>query len=145
MLTFVVKLRFQQPCLIPLNKIFAISLPSSHFLTATLDFTSFFTTVFWGCTLFLKLGCFRLDFTFYNCILWSWHIAVINCCLLLFCLLLYIGCSMDWSIYFFALCTWLTFFIFHNHFCGNACTFTKLAKPSNVWFFTPLNSLPDDF
>jgi len=29
-------------------KIFAISLPSSHFLTATLDFTSFFTIAFLG-------------------------------------------------------------------------------------------------
>jgi len=38
----------------------------SHFLAATLDFTSFFTTAFLGGrTLFLQLGCFGLD-TFYS-------------------------------------------------------------------------------
>jgi len=35
-----------------------------HFLAATLDFTSFFTTVFLGAAFaFLQLGCFGLDST----------------------------------------------------------------------------------
>jgi len=34
----------------------------SHFLAATLDFTSFFTTAFLGAAqFFLQLGCFGLD------------------------------------------------------------------------------------
>jgi len=43
------------------TKLFAISLHHSHFLTATLDFTSFLQ---WpsGHTLFIQLGCFGLDF-----------------------------------------------------------------------------------
>jgi len=41
---------------------FAISLPSSHFLAATLDFTSFFTMAFSGAAqFFLQLGFFGLD------------------------------------------------------------------------------------
>jgi len=42
-------------------KIFAISLPSSHFLAATLDFTSFFTMAFLGVTHLFYLG--NLKFT----------------------------------------------------------------------------------
>jgi len=33
----------------------------SHFLAATLDFTSFFTMAFLGPHTFLQLGCFGLD------------------------------------------------------------------------------------
>jgi len=35
----------------------------SHFLTPTLDFTSFFTMAFLGPHPFLQLGCFGLDYT----------------------------------------------------------------------------------
>ena len=44
----------------------------SHFLAATLDFTSFFTIAFLRATLFLQLGYFGLGFTsFCICILWD--------------------------------------------------------------------------
>jgi len=35
----------------------------SHFLAATLDFSSFSQQQSWGCTLFLQQGYFGLDFT----------------------------------------------------------------------------------
>jgi len=59
-------------------KVFAISLPSSHFLAATLNFKSFFTMG--GCTLFLQLGCF--GFSFCNYILCSISPSLIKCLLL---------------------------------------------------------------
>ena len=41
----------------------------SHFLAATLNFTSFLPWIFGGCTPFLQLGFFALDITYYcNCI-----------------------------------------------------------------------------
>ena len=67
---------------------FAISLPSQPFLGQHFDFT-FFHIILGGCTLFLQLGDFGLDFTFYNCILRSWQIT----CLLLF-VLFFIGSNL---------------------------------------------------
>jgi len=53
-------------------KILPLAYHHSHFLATTLDFTSFFTMPFLGCTLLLQLGCFGLDFIpFCNCILCS--------------------------------------------------------------------------
>jgi len=48
-----------------LLKILPLAYHHSHFLAATLDFTSFFTMVFLGRTLFLQLGCLGLDNTHY--------------------------------------------------------------------------------
>jgi len=42
-----------------LLKILPLAYHHSHFLAATLNFTSFFPI--WGRTLFLQLGCFGLD------------------------------------------------------------------------------------
>ena len=53
-----------------LLKIIPLTYHHSHFLAATLDFTSFFAIAFLRAALFfLQLGCFGLDFTsFYICI-----------------------------------------------------------------------------
>ena len=47
----------------PLLKFLPLTYHHSHFLVATLDFTSFHHSLFEGYTLFLQLGCFGLDFT----------------------------------------------------------------------------------
>jgi len=54
------------------------SCQTDHFLAATLYFTSFFTMAFLGATHFFYIwAVFGLDFTsFCNCILQSWHIAI---------------------------------------------------------------------
>jgi len=46
-------------------KIFAISLPSNHFLAAYFDFTSFFTKAFLGATHFFTVGLFWIRFHFF--------------------------------------------------------------------------------
>ena len=55
-------------------KILPLTYHHSHFLAATLDFTSFFTIAFLRAThFFLQLGCFWLDFTsFCICMPQSW-------------------------------------------------------------------------
>ena len=45
-----------------LLKFLPLTCHHSHFLAATLDFTSFFTIAFLRAALFLQLGCFGLDF-----------------------------------------------------------------------------------
>jgi len=46
-----------------LLKFLPLAYHHSHFLAATLDFTSFFATVFLGAAhFFLQLGCFGLDY-----------------------------------------------------------------------------------
>ena len=45
-----------------LLKFLPLTYHHSHFLAATLDFTSFFTLAFLGAAPFLQLGCFGLDF-----------------------------------------------------------------------------------
>ena len=48
---------------LPLLKFLPLTYHHSHFLAATLDFTSFFTIAFLRAALFfLQLGCFGLDF-----------------------------------------------------------------------------------
>jgi len=56
----------------------------SHFLSATLDFTSLFTMAFLGGTYFLySWAVFGLDFiSFCNYMLQSWHITINGCCYL---------------------------------------------------------------
>ena len=44
-----------------LLKLLPLTYHHSHFLAATLDFTSFFTIAFLKAALFLQLGCFGLD------------------------------------------------------------------------------------
>ena len=46
-----------------LLKFLPLTYHHSHFLAATLDFTSFFTIACLRAALFLQLGCFGLDFT----------------------------------------------------------------------------------
>ena len=46
-----------------LLKFLPLTYHHSHFLAATMDFTSFFTIAFLRAALFLQLGCFALDFT----------------------------------------------------------------------------------
>jgi len=46
-----------------LLKILLLAYHHSHFLAATLDFTSFFTMAFLGPHIVLQLGCFGLDCT----------------------------------------------------------------------------------
>ena len=60
-----------------LLKILPLTYDHSHFLAATLDFTSFFTIAFLRAAhFFLQLGCFGLDFTsFCICIPQSWPMA----------------------------------------------------------------------
>ena len=60
-----------------LLKFLPLTYHHSHFLVATLDFTSFFTIAFLRAALFfLQLGCFGLDFTsFCICIPQSWPMA----------------------------------------------------------------------
>ena len=48
-----------------LLKFLPLTYHHSHFLATTLDFTSFFTIAFLWAALFLQLGCFGLDFTFF--------------------------------------------------------------------------------
>ena len=47
-----------------LLKFLPLTYHHSHFLAATLDFTSFFTIAFLRAALFLQLGCFGLDLFF---------------------------------------------------------------------------------
>jgi len=49
-----------------LLKNFPLAYHHSHFLVATLDFTSFFTMAFLGLHTFLKLGCFGLDTLYFD-------------------------------------------------------------------------------
>ena len=59
-----------------LLKFLPLTYHHSHFLAATLDFTSFFIIACLRAALFLQLGCFGLDFTsFCICITQSWPMA----------------------------------------------------------------------
>jgi len=65
-----------------LLKLLLLTYHHSHFLAATLDFTSFFPLACLGAAHFFyswPLSVFVLDFTsFCNCILQSWHIVVVT-------------------------------------------------------------------
>jgi len=64
-----------------LLKFLLLTYHHSHFLAATLDFTSFSQWPSWGPhTLFYSWAIFGLDTTF--CMLQSWHIAINGCCYL---------------------------------------------------------------
>ena len=60
-----------------LLKFLPLTYHHSHFLAATLDFTSFFTIAFLRAThFFLQLSCFGLDFIYFCiCIPQSWPMA----------------------------------------------------------------------
>ena len=59
-----------------LLKFLPLTYHHSHFLAATLDFTSFFNIAFLRATHFLQLGCFGLDvISFCICIPQSWPMA----------------------------------------------------------------------
>jgi len=74
-----------------LLKLLSLDYHHSHFLVATLDFTSFFTTaLFDGHTIFLQQGCFGLDFTSF-CI-WYGKVGILPSTIVI-CFILYIGSS----------------------------------------------------
>jgi len=63
-----------------LLKFLLLTYHHSHFLQATLDFTSFFTMALLGAAhFFYSLAVFGLDFTSF-CMLQSWYIAINGCC-----------------------------------------------------------------
>ena len=62
-----------------LLKFLPLTYHHSHFLAATLDFTSFFTIAFLRAAhFFLQLGCFGLDIYIYICICICMYIIILN-------------------------------------------------------------------